>query len=45
VLVGALAVVLIAIAVLAPLALLVLAFATARRAWRRYQRERVLDGR
>ena len=45
VLVVALVVVLIALAVLAPLALLVLALATGRRAWRRYQRERVLDGR
>jgi hypothetical protein len=45
VLVVTLAGVLIALAVLVPLALLVLAFASARRAWRRYQRERVLDGR
>jgi hypothetical protein len=45
VLVVTLAVVLIAIAILAPLALLLLALTTAGRAWRRYQRERVLDAR
>jgi hypothetical protein len=45
VLVVTLAVVLIAVAALVPLALLVLALAIARRAWRRHQRERVLDGR
>ena len=45
VLVAALVVVLVVGAVLVPLALLVLALATGRRAWRRYQRERVLDGR
>jgi hypothetical protein len=45
VLVVTLAGLLIALAVLAPLALLVLALASARRVWRRYQRERVLDGR
>jgi len=43
VLVVTLAVLLIAAAVLVPLALLVAALATGRRAWRRYQRERVLD--
>jgi hypothetical protein len=45
VLVVTLAVMLIAAAILLPLALLVLALATVRRAWRRYQRERVLDAR
>jgi Domain of unknown function (DUF4349) len=45
VLVVALAVLLIAAAVLLPLALLVAALATGRRAWRRHQRERVLDAR
>jgi Domain of unknown function (DUF4349) len=45
VLVVTLAVMLIAAAILLPLALLVLALATARRSWRRYQRERVLDPR
>ncbi len=45
VLVVTLAVMLIAAAILVPLALLVLALATAGRAWRRYQRERVLDAR
>ena len=45
VLVVTLAIVLIALAVLVPLALLVLALASARTAWRRYRRERVLDGR
>ena len=43
VLVVTLAVLLIAAAVLVPLALLVAALATGHRAWRRYQRERVLD--
>jgi hypothetical protein len=45
VLVVALAVMIVALAILAPLALLVLALTSARRAWRRYQRERVLDAR
>jgi Domain of unknown function (DUF4349) len=39
-----LVVLLIAAAILVPLALLVLALTTTRRAWRRHQRERVLDG-
>jgi hypothetical protein len=41
----ALVVLLIAAAILAPLALLIAALATARGAWLRYRRERVLDGR
>ncbi len=45
VLVVTLAVMLIAAAILLPLALLIVALATARRSWRRYQRERVLDAR
>jgi Domain of unknown function (DUF4349) len=45
VLVVTLVVLLIAAAILVPLALLLLALVTARRAWRRYQRERVLDAR
>jgi len=45
VLVVTLAVLLIAAAVLVPLALLVAALATGHRAWRRHQRERVLDAR
>jgi hypothetical protein len=45
VLVVTLAVLLIAAAILLPLALLIAALATARRSWRRYQRERVLDAR
>jgi hypothetical protein len=45
VLVVTLVVLLIAAAILLPLALLVVALATARRMWRRYQRERVLDTR
>jgi hypothetical protein len=36
-------VLLIAVAVLVPLALLIAALATSRRAWRRYRRERILD--
>lgn len=43
VLVVTLAVLLIAAAILVPLALLLVALVTARRAWRRYWRERVLD--
>ena len=39
-----LVVLLIAAAVLVPLALVAIALATARRAWRRHRRERVLDG-
>ena len=38
-----LVVLLIAAAILVPLALLIVALATARRAWRRYRRERILD--
>ena len=45
VLVVTLVVLLIAAAILLPLALLVVALTTARRTWRRYQRERVLDTR
>jgi hypothetical protein len=45
VLVVTLVVLLIAAAILLPLALLAVALATARRTWRRYQRERVLDTR
>lgn len=45
VLVVTLAVLLIAAAILAPLALLIAALVAARRMWRRYQRERVLDTR
>jgi len=45
VLVLALVVLLIAAAMLLPLALLIVALVTARRMWRRYQRERVLDTR
>ncbi len=45
VLVLTLVVLLIAAAILVPLALLIAALTTARRAWRRYQRERVLDAR
>ncbi|HEY3865803.1 MAG TPA: DUF4349 domain-containing protein [Solirubrobacteraceae bacterium] len=45
VLVVTLVVLLIAAAILVPLALLFVALATARRMWRRYQRERVLDTR
>ena len=45
VLVVTLVVLLIAAALLLPLALLAVALATARRMWRRYQRERVLDTR
>ncbi|HEY5343405.1 MAG TPA: DUF4349 domain-containing protein [Solirubrobacteraceae bacterium] len=45
VLVVTLVVLLIAAALLLPLALLAVALATARRTWRRYQRERVLDTR
>lgn len=41
----ALVVLLIASAILVPLALLILALVTARRAWRQYRRERVLDTR
>jgi hypothetical protein len=40
-----LVVLLIAAAILIPLALLIAALATGRGAWLRYQRERVLDGR
>ena len=43
VLVVTLVVLLIAAAVLVPLALLIAALASARRAWRRYRRERILD--
>jgi hypothetical protein len=45
VLVVTLVVLLIAAAILVPLALLLAALVTARRAWRRHQRERVLDAR
>ena len=45
VLVVTLAVLLIAAAVLVPLALVILALAAGRRTWRRHQRERVLDAR
>jgi hypothetical protein len=45
VLVATLAVLLIALAILVPVALLILALASARRAWRRQQRERALDAR
>jgi hypothetical protein len=45
VLVVTLAVLLIAAAVLVPLALVIFALAGGRRAWRRHQRERVLNAR
>jgi hypothetical protein len=45
VLVVTLVVVLIAAAILVPLALLIVALVTARRTWLRYQRERILDSR
>jgi hypothetical protein len=45
VLVVTLAVLLIAAAVLVPLALVIFALAAGRRTWRRHQRERVLDAR
>jgi Domain of unknown function (DUF4349) len=45
VLVVALVVLLIAAAILVPLALLIVAFVTARRMWLRHQRERILDSR
>ncbi len=45
VLVATVAVTLIAVAILAPLALLLLALTAARHAWLRYRRERVLDAR
>jgi|HubBroStandDraft_4_1064222.scaffolds.fasta_scaffold07412_1 hypothetical protein len=45
VLVVTLVILLIAAAILAPLALLIFALLTARRAWLRYQRERMLDAR